>query len=352
MAEAGFGSDACLMDGQPHPSSGRLEELDALRGLAAVAVVLFHLTWRYDTMVPGAVGTPWGVPWGKYGVEIFFGISGFVIFMTLSRTRTAMDFVVSRFARLFPAYWAGVILTTLIIHAVGLEVLAVPAWAVGLNLTMLQGHLALPQVEGAYWSLSVELSFYAVMLLIWRLGLLERIEWVVTVWISLKWLWWLVPTMSWHIGYALIIDYIPFFAIGIFAYRVRVGERRWIGQLPFLVFAFVSVAVIDQAPMPIIFLTSMALFAALAGGHLGWLRHPALIWLGGISYPLYLLHQNIGYSLMAVLAHMGAMPMLSVAIAIIVVMALAVSVHQFVEQPALVLIRDRWRGSKKQLLTA
>jgi peptidoglycan/LPS O-acetylase OafA/YrhL len=351
MAKTGFGVEASIMDGGAHPSQGRLEELDALRGIAALAVVLFHLTWRYDTMVPGAVGTPWGLPWGKYGVEIFFGISGFVIFMTLSRTRTAMDFMVSRFARLFPAYWAGVILTTLIVHAVGVETLAVPAWAVGLNFTMLQGHLGLPQVEGAYWSLSIELSFYVVMLLVWRVGMLGRIEWILTGWISLKWLWWLLPNLSWHIGYGLIIDYIPFFAIGVFAYRVRAGERRWAEQLPFLIFALLSVVVIDHAPMAVVFLASAALFALLAEGHMGWLRHPALIWLGGMSYPLYLLHQNIGYSVMFSLAKRGVPAWQGAIAAFVVAMSLAILVHRLFEQPAFALIRTSWRNRKVQLLT-
>src|SRR5262250_3203475 len=92
---------ASLMKGprsrlQPGPKS-RLEELDVLRGLAALAVVVFHYSGhatRYFT------GFPFHFTVGLHGVELFFVISGFVIFMTLERTARLRDFAVSRFSRL------------------------------------------------------------------------------------------------------------------------------------------------------------------------------------------------------------------------------------------------------------
>ena len=74
-----------------------------LAGLAALAVVLFHYTVRYDELFTYASPPLFRATQGFYGVEFFFGISGFVIFMTLDRSRRAMDFVVSRFSRLWPA---------------------------------------------------------------------------------------------------------------------------------------------------------------------------------------------------------------------------------------------------------
>jgi peptidoglycan/LPS O-acetylase OafA/YrhL len=48
---------------------------------------------------------------GFFGVEIFFGVSGFVILMTLERCRTPADFVFARCLRLYPAYWVAVAAT-------------------------------------------------------------------------------------------------------------------------------------------------------------------------------------------------------------------------------------------------
>lgn len=78
--------------------------LDALRGIAAVLVVLFHL--KMDTGNPD-----YGLHLGMTGVDLFFLISGFVIFMTLRKTSSSNDFVISRFIRLYPTYWACVSFT-------------------------------------------------------------------------------------------------------------------------------------------------------------------------------------------------------------------------------------------------
>jgi len=87
----------------------RLAQLDALRGVAALLVVGFHYTTRFDQLY-GHAGEPLlSLPWGHYGVNLFFMISGFVIFMTLERTQRATDFVVSRFSRLYPAYWGALL---------------------------------------------------------------------------------------------------------------------------------------------------------------------------------------------------------------------------------------------------
>jgi peptidoglycan/LPS O-acetylase OafA/YrhL len=95
-------------------------ELNALRGFAAFAVMLFHYTSRYGQLYGYNDLLPFHMSWGQYGVQLFFLISGFVIFMTLGRTRQPINFVVGRFSRLYPTYWAGVIATFTIVAVMGL----------------------------------------------------------------------------------------------------------------------------------------------------------------------------------------------------------------------------------------
>src|SRR5580692_12667601 len=78
----------------------RIEELDSLRGIAAMAVVVNHYT-HWGPYVARRVPYFW---WGLQGVDLFFVISGFVILMTASHG-TLRDFVISRASRLFPGYW-------------------------------------------------------------------------------------------------------------------------------------------------------------------------------------------------------------------------------------------------------
>lgn len=101
-------------------STGRLHEIDALRGVAAMAVALFHYTTRLTELYGARSGADVSFGHGHYGVNLFFVISGFVIFTTLEKMSRPMDFVVSRFSRLFPVYWAAIFLTLSITHALGL----------------------------------------------------------------------------------------------------------------------------------------------------------------------------------------------------------------------------------------
>ena len=140
---------------QSHGAEGtrRLAEIDALRGVAALAVVLFHYTTRFVELYAPAATPSFAVPLGHYGVNLFFIISGFVIFMTLARTQRSMDFVVSRFSRLFPAYWAAIAITYAITSQFGLPGKEVSAMQALANVFMVHGVFRVPHVDGVYWTL-------------------------------------------------------------------------------------------------------------------------------------------------------------------------------------------------------
>src|SRR5207302_7827749 len=153
---------------------GRFQELDVLRGLAALGVVLFHYLTRYDQIYTSRGDVPFGFSIGASGVDLFFVISGFVIFMTLGRCATASDFLISRFSRLYPAYWAAALLTFIVGSMWPLPDQHYTVIQLLINLTMLQGFGNVPAIDGVYWSLGVELCFYAVMLVLFLTGQLEN----------------------------------------------------------------------------------------------------------------------------------------------------------------------------------
>lgn len=94
----------------------RFNELDLLRGFACLLVVFFHYGNRGPRAgwMPGGV-VDWVDAWARYGylgVHLFFIISGFVILMSAQGIQ-ARQFVAARVARLVPAFWTSVLLTTL-----------------------------------------------------------------------------------------------------------------------------------------------------------------------------------------------------------------------------------------------
>src|SRR4051812_31838938 len=92
----------------------RLPELDLLRFIAAVGVVLFHSTHWPSPRTPLANLCTFGF----MGVPLFFTISGFVILMTAEK-RNGLQFVNSRIARLYPSFWICVLLSTLALATLG-----------------------------------------------------------------------------------------------------------------------------------------------------------------------------------------------------------------------------------------
>jgi len=322
---------------------GRLVELDALRGLAALSVVLFHLTTRYGELYGHVDPPPFDLAWGHFGVQLFFGLSGFVISMTLERTKRPMDFVVSRVSRLYPAYWAAILLTTAVVSLGGMTDLQHPAWVVAVNMTMLQGFLQVPPVDGVYWTLTIELAFYAIMFAIHAGSWLDRIDRILFGWIGLKWVWWAAPELPWRLGLVLDQAYIPFFALGIAAYLVFAGRRTLVQMAPLIGFALVTIGVIDGPDDLAVGILVAALLTAFARGRLGWIAWGPLAWLGTISYTLYLLHENIGFTLLHALQRAGMPSAPSIALTLVAALAMASAVTYAIEQPAMRLIRGWWR---------
>jgi peptidoglycan/LPS O-acetylase OafA/YrhL len=148
--------------------------LDALRGYAALTVVLFHLS-------PQVIGTERHlaimrhVDFGKYGVLLFFLVSGYVIPMSLERHGSLRRFWTGRLFRVYPAYLAAIALVAALATA------GLMHWPGSLRAETVTGVLAhgtmmpdLLGVRGAvrvFWTLSYEMTFYLIVtgLYAWRL---------------------------------------------------------------------------------------------------------------------------------------------------------------------------------------
>ncbi len=334
----------------------RVLELDALRGLAALAVLAFHYTTFYAQQVGHADPLPFGFAAGNYGVHLFFLISGFVIFMTLERTRTAMDFVVSRFSRLFPAYWAAIAVTAAVVYTIGMPGQRLPPGELALNLTMVQQFLGADHLDGSYWTLQVELFFYAQMLLWYVLGALRHVRWIICGWLLLAVVY-AESTQhqlhfSWSLRELLIVRHIPFFALGILFYQVR---ERGAWRIPDLAMIGLCLGAIAAALPPVFVLVAAvccAIFALFVAGMLRWLATPAFAALGAMSYSIYLLHQAIGFAVIHRLEAAGVPSLAAIPAATAIVLVLAAALTWGIERPAMRAIRTAWRSHHPPLPAA
>lgn len=334
--------------GKEGSPSERVVELDALRGIAAVAVMAYHYTTGYAEQTGHMGGLSLDFAFGNYGVQLFFLISGFVIFMTLERTRAAMDFVVSRFSRLFPAYWMAMAVTATVVYTAGLNSQRLQARDLLLNTTMVQDFLGARELDGSYWTLEVELFFYMQMLFWFVLGLLGRIRWIIGGWLLLAALEGLSEKIGWHFSYALrellILRFIPFFAIGILFHRLRTRPAEWRGEVALIALALLAIGIGQKPVFLLVACVCCAIFAAFAVGWLRFLNLPLFAFVGGISYTLYLIHQSVGFVAIYRLEHAGMPAWAAVSLAVALVFVLAMLLHQLVEKPAMRWIRAEWRS--------
>jgi peptidoglycan/LPS O-acetylase OafA/YrhL len=282
--------------------------LDALRGIAALAVVLFHLTHRYDEF--GL--SPISVSWGHVGVELFFVISGFVILMTAERATSLWEFIASRVARLYPVFWPAVILTA----AVAALTEGQRPWLmeVAANLTMVPLYLGHLYIDNSYWTLQIEIPFYIAVGTILLFGGIKTIE----IWCAV----WLVAATAFRLSgmshddpweSATALYYGQFFIIGITLYRFVRGQAGSFTLVLLVGACLYSLLGVSRMthwdPMTYFFITVAltGLCWAAVTHRLPFLLSAPLLWLGAISYPLYLVHQRIGVNVMHV-AHRHGVP--------------------------------------------
>lgn len=88
-------------------SDRRIDILDGFRAIAILAVVLYHYYYCCDGKQDGVSLYQYpaidAFKYGFYGVQLFFVISGFVIYRSLQRSSNASDFLAKRYMRLLPA---------------------------------------------------------------------------------------------------------------------------------------------------------------------------------------------------------------------------------------------------------
>ncbi|MBQ0831740.1 acyltransferase [Marinobacter sp.] len=343
------------------PSQARLGSLDALRGLAALGVVLFHYLPYYDKLF----GHEFEIPqlltdtllFGRYGVHLFFILSGFVIFMTLERTRNAVWFGLARGIRLMPALWAGITLTFVSVHLFGPESRAVSLETALLNATLLHEYLGAEHVDGAYWSLVIEVTFYSWMaLLFYSLRDWSRLRLALWVWMLVSYagvFWWkqIPDGVEFLVKDLMFVKYAPLFIGGMLIFRIYRYGRPVAGDSALLALAVCHGLLAYKLPYSLFVLGCFAVFALAVAGRLNWLANKPMLWLGSLSYSLYLVHQNIGYGVITLSYNAGLPGWLGVCLALAMALLLASLIHYSIERPALRRFRA-WRSRAETAQTA
>ncbi|MEI8239090.1 MAG: acyltransferase [Actinomycetota bacterium] len=323
--------------GSPH--GGRFASLEGYRGLAALSVVVYHTRGNFHPLVTGSADVVDNL--GNVGVAVFFLLSGFLLYLPVSRAlfrRTEEPavghFLLRRFVRIYPAFWLALLGWALVIEDAARK--QVKPWKIFL---LVDGGL---HGLGVAWTLVIEVWFYIVVaglsvvlpklarrckarrgVLHLQLGLLSGM-WVV----AYAYRWWATAELHrWNLYSNWVFSYLDWFAYGM----VMAVGVAWVesgGALPKSVKGLADRAVWCFLLAAGTYLTGLVMLVNHpSGAHpesrmsylyrngvhgivallvllpatLGdreqssqrWLRRPTLAALGTVSYGVYLWHTVI-----------------------------------------------------------
>jgi peptidoglycan/LPS O-acetylase OafA/YrhL len=301
-----------------NPVRERLYHLDLIRFIAALYVVFYHYCFRgfakdnFSTLQFPLIEDI--SKYGYLGVDLFFIISGFVILMS-AKNSNLVDFCISRFTRLYPAFWFCVIVTAIVVALFGAPIFEVTLPQVLVNLTMFNEFLGVEHVDGVYWSLVVELKFYILIGIILFFRGIKYIR--IFAWILL-----LAAICQMILPFAeapLLVKIFyficfasksPYFVAGMFFFLMKSEKNVIKNILPIIISYFVAIKVAyDGVPhrniryadaydenIIVVLITLFFIVMFLVSiNKLTIFNKKIFLYFGVLTYPLYLIHQNIGF---------------------------------------------------------
>jgi peptidoglycan/LPS O-acetylase OafA/YrhL len=296
----------------------RIYQIDLLRFLAALSVVLYHYFFRgyaADSMTNLSFHNIGQIfKYGYLGVDLFFIISGFVISLSISHGSIS-KFAISRISRLYPIYWISVSMTFIITLMLGAPNFHNYFDQFLWNLTMFQNYMGVENIDGVYWSLFVEMKFYIFIIgtcLIVNKIKTIKLDYFIYIWLILTLLY--IPLNRYSIirtlNTYLIFSWSSYFIAGMVFYQIYKSKLsvRYVLLLSvsYIISLYHAVSKLPDMGMkynttfsPIIVVSvitlSYLLILLISLGKLNIINLSRFAKLGLLTYPLYLLHQNIGF---------------------------------------------------------
>lgn len=346
----------------------RLHALDGLRGVAILLVMGFHYFYHLESFYYKSSLYPYGetfsnvliFKYGYMGVELFFIISGFVIAMTLESSASAIDFVVRRFVRIWPALIVSAAITFLLLNWSDAPFAITrrqfwPNFLPSLTLTPTSLWSGLfPKVDfvtGVYWSLVVEIRFYMIaVLLFWlfsRQNLARNLViFTLVIYLARALLRRVMPGYNGVYDALFIPDYMPWFAAGAVFYELYKERLAKGAALVMLAIMYVAItristnyAVIGRDPIiastAALFLLALFWLLATKPASVSLFEIRPLVWIGECSYSIYLYHYAVGMVLVSqVSKSIGVVPQVLLVILIsMLVLAVGRVSYATVENP-------------------
>jgi len=305
-------------------NNDRVKILDGLRLVAILMVMLFHYYSRfYGDLYVYEMDTHRIFGFGYLGVELFFIISGFVITLTLKNCNSFSEFIKKRFIRLIPGMLTCSVITFLIFYLVKPEFfqfssefknLLISNSFISPNLINNSFGTNFSYIDGAYWSLWVELSFYFIISILYFINKQTFVKNFTILAVTGVLLYHSVNAItpdSWigslagtnllaelknFVGIFLFLKYALWFLAGIYLLEIYSNQADK-KSLLMLTLVLILQTVLMQNKIEILFCIIVyptLLLFIYKPQYLSFLSTKFISKLGVASYSIYLIHQNAG----------------------------------------------------------
>jgi peptidoglycan/LPS O-acetylase OafA/YrhL len=326
----------------------RFAVLDPLRFVAALFVLIYHYSIFYDLNSH----TQYFLTVAKYGylgVPFFFMLSGFVISSSADKA-TPLTFAVARARRLYPAFVACLIITLSVAYFCTGQVW--PLKDTILNALILNDYFHIANIDGVYWTLQAELKFYGCVFILISMGQFKLHQYWLPIWLAASCVHFYTK-QPFFMGWFINPSYSFYFIAGATALLMHKHKRSLMLNIYFLISAVFGVTVageqVNQFISHVIWLDVWVaravvlgfyvFFYALAHGRLSISEPPWwFVYLGAMSYPLYLLHNRTGKTLIEYYQSSIPLSVLVPLVAVFITIS-ALLVHLLIEKP---ISRMKW----------
>lgn len=293
------------------PNTNKIGSVNTLRFIAAIFVMFYHFTFMFYHRDLTYINIPILrdlFQYGYLGVDLFFIISGFVISMS-AENRNAYGFFKSRLGRLYPVFWISLIVTSLFLFFAGEIINYNITWyGFWTNMTMIPTILfdenTVGFIDGSYWTLALEMKFYLMIFILLIFRQFKRIEWL-TIPISLIML---ISAIFYNIKFDSDLIWIPNFLAGIIFYKIyKNGLNNWrifglcntfiasiifaTNRIPDLEAGYKTIFNPNTITLYILFFYVIFILISLNKFKIPNNKYINIF--GILTYPIYLLHQQI-----------------------------------------------------------
>lgn len=320
--------------------------LDYVRAIACIFIVLYHYTQRYTELYGVGAEWPFKLTCGYMAISTFFMLSGYLS-VRGNEGKGLLHYIKKKVVRLYPEYWVSIVIT-FVVTSLFLPSRAVSTGEMLFNLTMLESFVGVNLVDGAYWTLANELILYAfIAIAVVALKKKDKLPFFCTVWLVLLFLFSFFESDSLiyaAFGKLIANKYGHMFVLGICLYYLdqkTFGKKeRILSGINIILSCVYQYYVYDFCYFVFFMVSALVIGSCIYTGSKGTQNSQKarsilkpLQTLASISYPLYLVHQNVGYAILNMLIRNSEVSEVIVLVPIGITILIAYVIHRFVGIP-------------------